>query len=133
MNAISTEKRRLCSLLAGFAAGLALLTAASAQTPDADRDGVADAQDNCAQAANANQQDADGDGKGNLCDGDLDNHGETNEADFELMKGVMNQEASASSTAAAADMDGDGRVTAKDFSRLRSQINTPPTPAAPVP
>jgi hypothetical protein len=35
---------------------------------DADDDGVADANDNCPNAANADQADADGDGTGNVCD-----------------------------------------------------------------
>ena len=111
-------------VLAGFAA---------AQAPDGDGDGIADAQDNCTQVANDDQRDADGDGFGNMCDADLDNSGMTDEADFALLQSVVNQEASASALAAAADMDGDGRVTAKDFNRLRTRLNTAPGPSALVP
>lgn len=38
------------------------------QPPDADNDGVADANDNCVNVANADQADSDNDGVGNVCD-----------------------------------------------------------------
>ena len=42
---------------------------------DEDRDGVIDDDDNCVDDANADQADADGDGKGDVCDSDDDNDG----------------------------------------------------------
>ncbi len=42
---------------------------------DADRDGIIDEQDTCVNDANADQRDADGDGKGDVCDVDDDNDG----------------------------------------------------------
>ena len=122
--------KKLSILLACLAAtsGLAL-----AQAPDSDGDGVADAEDNCTQVANTGQQDTDGDDYGNMCDGDLNNDGNVNEADLEIMKGVLNKEASTSAIAAAADLDNDGMVTAKDFARLRAQTATGPGPSGTKP
>jgi Thrombospondin type 3 repeat len=53
--------------------------------PDADRDGVADASDNCPTVPNAGQADVDGDGQGDACDSqdnrDSDGDGVQNHAD----------------------------------------------------
>jgi hypothetical protein len=48
---------------------------------DADDDGVLDADDNCPAAANADQEDLDGDGAGDACDDDDDGDGVTDEDD----------------------------------------------------
>ena len=48
---------------------------------DRDRDGVPDAGDNCPEAANADQADADDDGLGNACDADDDGDGVDDAAD----------------------------------------------------
>jgi hypothetical protein len=47
-----------------------------------DMDGVEDAVDNCSDAANAAQDDTDGDDCGNLCDADYDNDGVVGFGDF---------------------------------------------------
>ena len=49
---------------------------------DADGDGVADASDNCPNAANAPQADLDGDGQGDACDADIDGDGRPNDTDY---------------------------------------------------
>ena len=48
---------------------------------DEDGDGVPDAEDNCKKVKNAGQQDTDGDGKGDKCDGDDDGDGVADAAD----------------------------------------------------
>jgi|GEM_PF-5319311 len=48
---------------------------------DPDNDGVGAATDNCANAANTNQADMDGDGEGDACDADIDGDGLENTAD----------------------------------------------------
>jgi len=48
---------------------------------DWDNDGVIDSMDNCFNKSNPAQEDADGDGKGDLCDGDIDGDGAFNSSD----------------------------------------------------
>lgn len=48
---------------------------------DRDFDGIQDDRDNCVSIPNADQHDTDGDGQGDICDGDIDNDGIPNERD----------------------------------------------------
>ncbi len=100
---------------------------------DTDSDGVPDAADNCTVLVNTDQLDADGDGYGNLCDGDLNNSGFVTAADFGLLRDVLGQAASASPMAAAADLNGSGAVTTADFGLLRAMLGTAPGPSGVAP
>lgn len=96
---------------------------------DTDGDTVADSIDNCTLVANANQRDADGDGYGNSCDGDLNNTGLVNSADFAILRSVLNQSATSSPTAAAADLNDSGTVTTADVAMLRARLGLVPGPS----
>jgi Ca2+-binding RTX toxin-like protein len=69
--------------------------------PDSDSDGLDDEVDNCPNAANPDQPDADNDGQGDACDGDIDNDGVGNGAD--------NCPTTLGGNASQTDTDGDGQ------------------------
>ena len=89
---------------------------------DTDGDGVPDAVDNCIEVVNANQLDA---------DADVD--GEVTVADYAMLRSVLGQPATASPTAAAADLNGSGTVTVADFAILRARLGTAPGPSGIAP
>lgn len=91
---------------------------------DADRDDVADAQDNCTLLANGDQRDTDGDHFGNACDPDLNNDEIINLADLARMKAVF------LSNDEHADLDGDGTVNFADLTILKAMFLRPPGPGA---
>ena len=71
--------------------------------PDADRDGVANDADNCLNAVNADQANADGDAAGDACDEDDDNDGASDALEAELRTDPRRP-----------DTDGDGRSDRED-------------------
>lgn len=100
--------------------------------PDADADGIADADDNCRLVANAGQCDSDGDGYGNRCDGDLNNNAFTNAQDATLFR----QQLGLPSTGPVfnkADINCNGAVNAQDATLFRSLLGAPPGPSGLVP
>ncbi len=76
---------------------------------DGDEDGVTNDLDNCQDVANANQADLDQDGKGDVCDADIDGDGVSN-AD-ETAQGTSSDKA---------DSDGDGVLDGEDALPLDS-------------
>jgi uncharacterized repeat protein (TIGR01451 family) len=103
-------------------------------TVDADADTIPDVYDNCLGAVNLSQLDADGDGYGNRCDGDINNSGGTvNTTDYTILRTVINKPASFSATAASSDLDGNGTVNTTDYTIFRTLINKVPGPSALAP
>jgi hypothetical protein len=121
---------------ARFFVATALLACIGASFPgtpalaaDADGDLIQDTADNCVLVANTSQLDADNDGNGNACDGDLDNSGLVTSADYIIMKSVLGDTSASSSTAAVADLDGSGTVNTLDLLRLRVMMGSAPGPS----
>jgi alpha-tubulin suppressor-like RCC1 family protein len=91
--------------------------------PDVDGDGIADPVDNCTNQPNADQRDTDGDGYGNVCDGDFNNDGVVGFPDlatFRTRFGTNN---------ADADLNGDGSVNFLDLAIFRALFGKPPGPS----
>lgn len=102
---------------------------------DKDADGAHDGQDNCVDGANgpllpdaggSSQLDTDGDGYGNICDGDLDNSGGiVNYGDLAAFKAMFG------TTNANGDLNGSGGiVNFADLARFKALFGKPPGPSA---
>jgi hypothetical protein len=96
-----------------------------------DQDGVLI--DNCANVPNRDQLDSDGDGYGNVCDGDIDQNGAVGTSDFYACFGspscIGNQLPfagghPATSECRECDLNGDGAVGIADFSLLGQSIGS---------
>lgn len=78
---------------------------------DTDLDGIPDAEDNCRLAANPEQRDLDGDGIGDVCDGDADADGILNDEDncsFTANPDQLDQDQNGIGDVCEPDSDGDG-------------------------
>jgi hypothetical protein len=93
---------------------------------DVDSDNRQDGADNCLLKPNADQRDTDGDGFGNRCDPDLNNDFVVDNDDLNTMKGQFLKK----NPAAAADLDGDGKVNFKDLAILATFMGKAPGPKA---
>ncbi len=81
---------------------------------DIDNDGIPDAYDNCINTSNPKQEDSDGDGIGNICDGDLNNDGRVDAADQLLFSKAFGSKVINTPLAIKADFNGDGMVDEND-------------------
>ena len=99
----------------------------SGEICDPDTDGIGDVDDNCANVANPDQRDTDGDGFGNRCDADLNNDGFTDFADVAIYNSlVVSQDEDA-------DFDGNGLVDSADLAILTSLFFQAPGPSGTAP
>jgi len=101
---------------------MALPFAASAQSADADGDGVIDDRDNCVQAYNPDQHDDDQDLYGDVCDPDLNNDGSVDLLDIAEFKRLMG------TGDLEPDLSGDGQVDYRDLGLLKSMLGSMPGP-----
>ena len=106
---------------------LSVAFAGTAAAVDTDLDGVDDLADDCVLDANPTQYDADRDGFGNVCDGDLNNDNIVNAADLAALKQSFFK------VNPIADLNGDGVVNAPDLALLKKGFFKPPGPAGPNP
>ena len=95
---------------------------------DQDEDGVADEADNCISVANPNQRDVDGDGIGEMCDGDVNRDGRVDDADALVIQQCVVR---LRPCEAKYDVDGDGRASASDALRVAYRKGLPPGPSGP--
>jgi hypothetical protein len=97
---------------------------------DADQDGVEDGFDNCLLEANAGQEDADDDGYGNACDGDLNNNGAVDGADFLIFSQCMNKPGQGAGAGCfIADFNSDHRVNSLDYMIFEDMWGSAPGPS----
>ena len=96
---------------------------------DTDDDGVGDGQDNCTLVPNPGQLDTDGDGYGNVCDGDLNDDGSTNTLDLNLYKLAHRSAAGDASYDVDADFNGDGVINTLDLNIYKGLHRRPPGPS----
>jgi hypothetical protein len=99
---------------------------------DRDGDGVPNAEDNCADQPNADQLDSNGDGFGNLCDADVDNDGVVTTSWGAAPPGDIERiraSAGAGRFVPDHDLNGDGRVDARDVSIAILSAFLPPGPS----
>ena len=83
---------------------------------DTDNDGVRDNLDNCIDVPNPDQADTDGDGYGDVCDGDFNGDLTVNLSDYSVFRSKFGTEDP------DADFNGDGTVNLSDYSIFRSSF-----------
>ena len=96
--------------------------------PDTDGDTIEDAIDNCLTASNTNQADADHDGCGDACDGnlicDVDGDGTVAGSDLSTILGQFGGPPAPGPTPPPGDCDGDGAVAGSDLSFALGQFGS---------
>jgi hypothetical protein len=100
---------------------------------DSDGDGIPDTDDNCTLHDNPDQRDTDGDGYGNLCDGDLNNDGNTNTLDLNLYKQAHRTSLGDANYNPDADFNGDGAINTLDLNIYKGLHRKPPGPSCCAP
>ena len=109
---------------------------------DSDSDGIVDLEDNCIEAPNGpvlpdagsnSQLDTDNDGYGNMCDGDLNNDGDTNTLDLNLYKLAHRTSPGDTNYNADADFNGDVVINTLDLNIYKRLHRKPPGPSCCAP
>ena len=102
---------------------------------DRDGDGVGDALDVCLWIPDPEQRDSDGDGFGNACDADFDGDGRVTPAGAAGAPSDLDRLQRSLATGLyvpAHDLDGDGRIDARDHGMALLQLHLPPGPSGRV-
>jgi len=101
--------------------------------PDADGDGVTDADDNCTLVSNQSQLDSNGDGFGNACDPDYNDDNAVGLTDFNHLRSQFGKTSADPLFDADVDSNGDGGIGLADFNTMRSRFGGAPGPAGALP
>jgi len=96
-------------------------------------DAIAACGDNCIDVPNIDQLDTDGDGYGNVCDGDLNNDGDTNTLDLNLYKLAHRSACGDDNYDPVADFNGDCRINTLDLNIYKGLHRKPPGPSCVAP
>ena len=96
---------------------------------DDDGDGTVNVFDNCTLVTNPDQRDTDSDGYGSLCDGDLNNDGNTNTLDLNLYKLAHRTNLGDPNYNVDADFNGDGAINTLDLNIYKGLHRKPPGPS----
>jgi len=89
--------------------------------------------DNCSVVDNVDQTDSNGDGFGNLCDGDLNNDGSTDTLDLNLYKLAHRSAVGDANYDIDADFNGDGVINTLDLNIYKGLHRLPPGPSCVAP
>lgn len=99
------------------------------EEPDADSDGVTDAEDNCLVAANSSQLDANQEGYGNACDADFTDDGVVGAPDWLMLARAFGATEGNPGYDLELDMNGDGAIGVPEFVLVGSSFLQPPGPS----
>ncbi len=102
-----------------------------------DSDSIGDCVDNCTEQDNDPQIDSNGDGYGNICDGDFDQTGGVSFGNFGTMKKVIGTSLAACTVILGGtppcvdvDMNSNGGIDFTDFGLMKKRIGSPVGPSA---
>ncbi len=104
-------------------------SSAPREEPDADSDGVTDAEDNCVVAANSSQLDTNQDGYGNACDGDFNDDGIVGGPDWLRLGPAFGAIVGSPAYDPELDTNGDGAIGGPEFLLLGASFALPPGPS----
>ena len=129
-------------IIDGDGNGFAVVDIGVYEFSDRDSDGVQDISDNCILVPNGPlipdaggnvQWDTDGDGYGNMCDGDLNDDGNTNTLDLNLYKLAHRTSPGDANYDVDADFNGDGTINTLDLNIYKGLHRKPPGPSCCAP